>query len=102
MQTNETYRIEKQILHYVDLAGKSPFLPVWGEIFNILYSIKRESDEDQKDKIAYKVQGEYLMIYQVNKKRFVLTVPGVTFNLKICELTTALLKGRFLPSNSNR
>ncbi|WP_391560629.1 hypothetical protein [Robertmurraya sp.] len=101
MQINEIYSIEQQLLHYVHLSGKNPSLPVWGEIFYILYEIKRESENNQRDIVAYRVQGEYLMIYDAKKKRFVLTVPGVTFNLKICELTTSILKGRFLPSNLN-
>ncbi|MBP1931490.1 hypothetical protein J2Z37_001491 [Ammoniphilus resinae] len=37
------------------------------------------------------------MEYHVENKRFVLTVDEITLNLKINELTTSILKGRFLP-----
>ncbi|WP_209809587.1 hypothetical protein [Ammoniphilus resinae] len=87
----------QQILRFVKLSQINSSLPVWGEIFHVLYKIKRSAETRNRNLIAYKVQGNHNMEYHVENKRFVLTVDEITLNLKINELTTSILKGRFLP-----
>lgn len=89
--------LEKEILNLLECRRELPHRPVWGEIFVLLYELKRESEKELVPKIVYKVQGNDL-VYKPDKRKFILDTGEIIFSLNTEELTTSILQGRFLPS----
>jgi hypothetical protein len=88
--------LEEQILALVRLKQRDPYHPVWGELFFLLYQVKKDAEKRKKTVKLYEVEGLDLL-YLPEKKRFFLKAQGVSFFLTIEELTTAILDQRFLP-----
>ena len=89
--------IGEQILELVNRKRTHPAEPIWGEIFYLLYKVKRDAEKRKRPEILYHIEGMELL-YLPDKKRFYLEAEGITFYLTIDELATALFERRFLPT----
>ena len=71
----------------------------WGELFYLLYQIRRKSEAMKQDLPVY-VLPSGQMIYSWAKCRFIAILPDMNIHLTEQELVDALLKGILVPSDS--
>lgn len=76
---------------------KKPYLPVWGEIFSILKSVKRIAERSKNDVFFYQLSPIGRIKYDYDKKQFIAEIPDVNIKLNLGELADSLMNDRFLP-----
>lgn len=79
------------------LAKEKPHISYWGEVYYLLYSVRKQGRATKKSMVLYNLPSGRMM-YSYLKNCFVAVLPNMNINLQIHELTDALLMGRFIPS----
>jgi hypothetical protein len=84
----------KQILQQYK---QKPYLPFWGEIFNILRSVKKAARKQRGPLPFYQIDPEGVILYDAEKDRFLVVTPLANIYLEDGQLINALLGGSFPP-----
>lgn len=78
----------------IGLKSRKPYLPFWGEVFNIIHQFKKLAKDDMP---LYEIDPAGQLVYDHEKKRFLIRLPEMDIALKDYELVDSILKGLFLP-----
>lgn len=88
--------LEHELLHFLTLAKQKPYISYWGEIYALLYRVRKDGKAKRQPIKLYDIpSGE--LIYDYEKDRFVAKLPDLNLMLKDHELTDALLRGALVP-----
>lgn len=85
-----------EIIRCLHKHKRKPYLPVWGELFALLYGIKRRAEQENREVAAYTI-GNDVVVFDPAIRKFRIRIGEITFCLAIEELTDALLRGAFVP-----
>jgi hypothetical protein len=88
--------VTAEIIRCLHAYKRKPYLPVWGELFALLYGIKRRAEQENRAVEAYAI-GNDVVVFDPDIRKFRLRIGEITFCLSIEELTDALLRGAFVP-----
>ena len=95
----ETGLIDKQILHILTMSKEKPYISYWGELYYLLYKMKRKAEQLRQNIMLYHLPSG-TMIFNYRKKRFIAMIPDMNIALKDHELADALFKGALVPEAS--
>lgn len=86
-----------QILTYLALSKQKPYLSYWGELFALLYQIRKEGRAANQDILLYDLPTGRLK-YSYEKDRFAAELPEMNILLKADELIDSWIRGILVPS----
>lgn len=89
--------LHEKINRLLSLAKEKPHLSYWGEVYYLLYSVRKQGRVKNKSIVLYDLPAGK-MTYSHLKDCFVAVLPDMNISLQVHELTDALLMGRFVPA----
>lgn len=101
LKLEQTVDIAEKIIYLLEESSNNPYFPVWGELFYILWTVKKEAEQRQTTLSLYPIHPIGYVTYDINDKLFVAHIPGCLIKMNIDELIQMLLSGSVLPSNQN-
>lgn len=84
----------KRMNHILELHKKKSFIPVWGEMFSVIWELKKSARKNKRNIILYDLPDGDVM-YDYKKNVFTVRTNDLHFNLKDYEFVNSLLEGRF-------
>ncbi len=99
MKKTYLFDITADLLRILSTYKQKPFFPVWGELFCLLWSVKRKAEIENCDVIAYSIYPVGQIIYHAREKLFVAHVPEFNIKMTLEELIQMILRGAMLPAN---
>ena len=88
--------VTTEIISVLNEYKRKPYLPIWGEIFLLLYKVKRKAENENIAVEAYTI-GKDVIVYDPTIKKFSCQIGEITFRLTIEELTDSIVDGAFMP-----
>lgn len=92
----EPSQVSEQIKQFLLLAKRKPYMSYWGELFHILYTMRRMGQRDRRDIDLYNLAAGKV-IFDWRRDRFLALLPDMTITLTDQELVDALLRGILVP-----
>lgn len=94
---SEIELLVKDLKKYLYLAVRKPYISYWGELFYILYKIKKLVNEPGRYITLYDIYPVGTIDYDANSRLFIAKLPELLIKLQDINLVDALLKGSFKP-----
>lgn len=87
----------KDLQKFLFFSKRKPYISYWGELYFILYSIKKLAHASETPLFVYDIHPVGEIVYDVNNHCFVAQLPGLSIKLQDEEFVDALLEERLLP-----
>jgi hypothetical protein len=88
---------EHELHRFLDLAKQKPYISYWGEVYALLYQVRKNGKAQRKHIKLYDIpSGE--VVYDYERDRFVAKLPDLNLILEDHELTDALMRGALVPA----
>ena len=88
--------IDEQVNDILMLAREKPYMSFWGELFELIYFIKRIGQKLNRNIYLYNLSSGKV-IYDSHKNQFVAMLPDMNVALTDHELVDALFRGILIP-----
>ena len=91
--------VTTEIIRLLREYKRKPYMPVWGELFALLYHAKRKAEKENAVTEVYTI-GNHVVVYDPVIHKFCCQLGDLTFRLTIEELTDSLVSGAFAPDEA--